>query len=119
MIEARPAASCAFEACPASMIERVVVAAVEQLCAHDDVTVELLEALEFPLGEALVAAAGLGITKVDLDVSAGRLHVEVHLLVPPESPSVVLGDAADVVSAFFDVAALTESSGLSLTGPLG
>lgn len=100
------------------MVERVVVAAVEQLCGHDDITVELLDALEFPLAEALGAVADLGVTQVELDVAAGRLHVAIHLHTQPPSPSAVFGDAAGVVSAFFDVAALTGSTGLSLTGPL-
>lgn len=101
------------------MIERVVMAAVEQLCAHADVTVELLDALEYPLGETLSAVAELGVAGVDVEVDDGRLILAIRLRTILHEPLTALGESADLVTAFFEVGALDGSAGLSLAGTLG
>lgn len=119
MTQSGSVAACSFDGCSTSIIERVVMAAVDQLCAHADISVELLDALEFPLGEALGAVAEFGVVRVGIEVDAGRLAVTIELRTMSHDPSAVLGDAAGVVSSFFEVRPLTGSTGLSLSGELG
>lgn len=109
-------AACSFEDCSASIIERVVIATVDQLCAHTDIAIDLLDALEYPLGESVMAASAYGISRIAVQIVEGRLDVELHLQTTVPDARAALGDSVDVVTSFFDVHLLDGSAGLLLTG---
>ena len=111
-------ASCSFESCEPSIVERVVVAAVDQLCAQSDIDIALLEALEHPLGESLAALSAFEITRVDIEVDAMVLRVTVHVESDVPEPGVALGDAAVDVESFFEVRSIDDGRGLTLSGSL-
>ena len=118
MIEPSERVSCTFESCEPSVVERVVGAAVDQLCAENDIDIALLDALEHPLGESLSALAPFGIARVDIEVTSSTLRLDVHLESDIADPVASLGDTAEVVLSFFDLKPLDRSREISLLGSL-
>lgn len=112
-------ARCSFDGCSESIISRVVLALVDQLCADADVDIALLDALEFPLGETLSALHGYGVVAVDVRIAANDLQVEIQLATAVPEPDAMLGDAAEAVRSFFDVRAAHDASHVSIVGTLG
>lgn len=112
------AALCSFESCEASVIEQVVLATVDQLCAQHDVDIALLDALEYPLGEGIAALAPFGIARVGVDIDGSDLRIVVALDSEVTNLISALGDEADIVLCFFDRSRLHGTRELALVGRL-
>ncbi len=112
-------ASCRFDRCSESIISRVVLALVDQLCADADIDITLLDALDYPLGETLAALHEFDVLGVTVGVSGGELHVDIELSRAVSNPFDLLGDATASVASFFDIRSSADSSIVALVGDLG
>lgn len=109
---------CRFDGCDASIVSRVVMAAVDQLAATADADIALLDALDYPLGETLAALDPNGVNAVDVEVVDDRLQLAVHLAQPPPESELPLGDAKGVIESFFDIEYPIGRSTVSIHGSL-
>ena len=110
--------ACTFSGCTESIIHRTVLATVDQLSAHADVSIALLEALDFPLEEILTAVVPFGIERVEMTVAEHRLSIAISLDAPIEAFDRPLGGSSGVVASFFDVRVSDDARELTLVGDL-
>ena len=110
---------CSFDGCDASIVDRVVLALVDQMCAEVDIDIALLDALEFPLGECLVALHEFDVRSVTVRLDGQILHTEIELAHPLPDGGLQLGESTDVVESFFEVRPSSDTASVSLVGRLG
>ena len=110
----------AFGRCDASIVTRAVVAASDQLCSTVDMSLDLLDALEYPLSECIGALHPSRIHRVTVSTHDHTLVVEfgMETSIGPR-PVDVLGGAHDAVAAFFEITCASDATTLSLEGSLG
>ena len=94
---------CRFDDCDRITLFRVVMATVDQLCASTNISLALLESLEVPLGEALVALHPFGVDSVLVSVEEGSLHLTIELRDPTGPERSTLFDDDSLIEAFFEV----------------
>lgn len=107
-----------FRGCDSATVVRSVVAATDHLCALEDITLSLLEAIEIPVGESLVALDRRCVEAAEVSVSDGRLRLVVRVRHDGADSLIdLLGDSSDVVTSFFDVSQLSDRE-FELSGSL-
>lgn len=100
-------------------IRRVVMAAIDQLCAVHDVELRLLECLDVPVGAALAAIRRFEIDAVEIAVTDFELALRIVCHADPVSTSGELFDAdAELVEAFFTTDIDTPRRRIELVGSL-
>ena len=115
----RSKATCKFNRCSESIVGRVVMALVDQLCADADIDIALLDALEYPLGESVAALHRFEIRSATVHVESDELTVDIELAEPVPAVEVLLGDAGVVVESFFEVRRTADALGVALIGSWG
>lgn len=93
-----------FGECEPTLVTRSVVAAVDHLCAVGDIELALLDALEVPIAESLLALHANGIEAIVVKVDGDVLTVQIATRRPSRGESsAVFGAASDLIEPFFDV----------------
>lgn|GEM_PF-2470781 len=120
MIEtATPSVAFTFGACDPSVVIRSVVAAVDHLCGDADVNIGLLDALEVPLAETLLALYPAGIIRTEVAIEDDTLVVGIWCRdALTVEPAELLGVERELVESFFVVEHTGESNSVALTGSL-
>lgn len=120
MVENLEAVRCDFDACGTSMVFRVVMAVVDQLCADADTDLQILEALDVPLEDALDALAPRGIEFAAVALNDDVLVIDVGLSVGDHLMDTSLfGESSEMVESFFDVRGSDAPPRVRLTAMLG
>lgn len=103
-----------------SLVVRAVVAAIDQLCAQAEVDIALLESLELPIGETVVALVHRPIVAAGVGVADGRLAIDLEVASTASEPwpDGFLGESGDLVASFFDITTSSAPPVLRLSGAL-
>lgn len=110
---------CTFEGCEPALTMRVLMATIDNLVAHADPSVDVLDSIEFPIGESVIALHPFGVASAGVEVRDDRLDVAFELRSPLRSSTEsVLGDSSDVVHAFFEVERQDDPPRIRLIGRL-
>jgi len=109
---------CRFDDCSESIVQRVVLATVDQMCGEADVSVDFLTAIEYPLEESISAVAPFGITEIRVSLDERRLVVSITATDPMPSAGPPLGDSNDVITSFFEIHTSEQTNVVKLSGPL-
>ena len=115
---ARLSVSCDFRNCDTSIVGRVLVATVDQLCADGDVAIDVLESIEFPLLEMVDALHEHVVSSVVVTFDGDRLGIRCRVDRPVVDAVDLLGASDDVIGSFFDVAVPDDPYTVVLTGSL-
>lgn len=108
-----------FGNCDETIISRAIVAATDQLCSMIDMSLDLLDALEYPLRECVAAIHRHGIARATVGTHDQTLRLEIGLHGPISGDLVdVFGDAYDVVASFFEITSGSDGTSLLLEGSL-
>lgn len=110
--------NCTFDSCTPSIVSRVVVAAIDQLSAAEDVDIVVLDAIGHPVAVSVEALHGHGIEHVAVALVGGVLEITFGLTQVVADTASVLGEGNELVSAFFDVATSTDPARVRLTGSM-
>ena len=101
---------CEFSDADATLVTRVTTAVVDQTIAGTDTAIDVIDAIEMPLGEAIhVVARAAPIEGVSVTNSAAGISVSLRATrLRPVSPAELFDDSWDLISAFFDVEWVSE-----------
>lgn len=107
-----------FGNCNASIVVRTIVAAADHLCGAANISIALLDALEVPLAESLLALSDSSIESVVVEVDEHLVldvRVRRHL---PEDLSDIFDEAEEIIESFFVVERRSDARGVTFTGSL-
>lgn len=120
MVENLEAVRCDFDACDTSMMLRVVMAVVDQLCADADTDLQMLESLDVPLEDAIDALSSRQIESATVALRDGSLVIEFGLRTGDHLMDTSLfGESSELVESFFDVRGSDDPPRVRLTAMFG
>jgi len=110
---------CDFDRCDSSMIFRVLLAVVDQLCADIDTDLAMLESLDVPLAEAIDALHPRGVEEASVSASVERIVIDLRLRDGVGFlDTAPFGDAGEIVESFFDIDVFEVPPSVRLTAML-
>ncbi|MGA9277028.1 hypothetical protein [Ilumatobacter sp.] len=112
---------CDFDGCDSSMIFRVLLAVVDQLCADGDVDLAALESLDIPLEDCIDALHHRGVQAAVVTSRGNLLVIELRLETGAglADDGASLGDVSEIVESFFDVTISKDPASVRLAARLG
>ena len=98
-------ARCEFSDADATLVTRIATAVVDQTIAGTDTAIDLIDAIEMPLGEAIhLLARAAPIEGVSVTNSADGISVTLRAArLQQVPPAELFDDSWELISAFFDV----------------
>ena len=108
---------CVFRECDPTMVHRVVMAVVDHVAAEADPDVEMLDALEAPIGETVEALAPAVIAAVAVSLGGARLTVDLELRDDVSLPTSI-AETLPIATSFFEIDGGHSSRRVRLEGSL-